>query len=227
MYTIREFAARAGVTVRALHHYDRVGLLKPRRTQTSYRVYRDDDLPRIQQIVVLKFLGLSLSEIAAALKNESRLRETLRTRRFALKWKRGRLAMALHVIDELQNTPRDWADLATFVHEVGGPADPDRSQKNPQLLEALRLIGERRMALDTTLEDYELNRDIHDAVRRGETPDTPAGAALVARYRDALARFTGGDAGLRDALTLVMQHRARQSGLPPAAAFIQSALTRT
>jgi DNA-binding transcriptional MerR regulator len=45
VYRIREFAALAGVTVRALHHYDRLGLLKPSgRSRGGYRLYRDSDL---------------------------------------------------------------------------------------------------------------------------------------------------------------------------------------
>ena len=62
-YRIREFAELAGVTVRALHHYDRLGLLKPRRTQTGYRVYSAKDLETLEQIVALKFIGLPLDKI--------------------------------------------------------------------------------------------------------------------------------------------------------------------
>ena len=46
MYRAREFAELAGVTVRTLHHYDRLDLLKPRRTDAGYRLYRDRDLER-------------------------------------------------------------------------------------------------------------------------------------------------------------------------------------
>jgi len=53
VYRIREFAAMAGVTVRALHHYDRLGLLKPTgRSASGYRLYGDCDLVRLEQIVV-------------------------------------------------------------------------------------------------------------------------------------------------------------------------------
>jgi DNA-binding transcriptional MerR regulator len=63
VYRIREFAALAGVTVRALHHYDRLGLLKPSgRSDRGYRLYRDCDLARLEHIVVLKFLGLPLKQ---------------------------------------------------------------------------------------------------------------------------------------------------------------------
>lgn len=54
----------AGVTVRTLLHYDKIGLLKPSRdTDKGYRVYCNDDFLKLQQIVTLKFIGLSLDEI--------------------------------------------------------------------------------------------------------------------------------------------------------------------
>jgi hypothetical protein len=54
-YRTREFAKLAGVTVRALHHYDRLGLLKPRRTPAGYRAYSTRDLEGLEQIVALKW----------------------------------------------------------------------------------------------------------------------------------------------------------------------------
>ena len=51
LYHVREFAQLAGVTVRALHHYDRLGLLRPSRTETGYRLYYLRDLERLEQIV--------------------------------------------------------------------------------------------------------------------------------------------------------------------------------
>src|SRR5690349_20579153 len=126
MYRVQEFAKLAGITVRTQHHYDRLGLLKAQRTARSYRVYRDTDLPRLQQILVLKFLGLPLSDIADALKNDSRLADLLKTRRFVVKRKRHRLATVLHLLDELDAAgPKDWADLASFVRDLGGSSEPD------------------------------------------------------------------------------------------------------
>ena len=62
-YKIGEFAELAGVTVRTSHHYDRIGLSKPKRNSSGARVYSLNDLERLEQIVALKFLGISLSEI--------------------------------------------------------------------------------------------------------------------------------------------------------------------
>ena len=66
-YRVHEFAELAGVTVKALHHYDRLGLLKPGRTEAGYRVYAEPDLERLEQIVALKLRGIPAPEIARAI----------------------------------------------------------------------------------------------------------------------------------------------------------------
>ncbi|MGB0052599.1 MAG: MerR family transcriptional regulator, partial [Terracidiphilus sp.] len=68
-YRIGEFAKLAGVTVRALHHYDRIGLLKPQRGTSGFRLYSMADLERLEQIAALKFLGIPLQEIKLLLKH--------------------------------------------------------------------------------------------------------------------------------------------------------------
>jgi DNA-binding transcriptional MerR regulator len=63
-YLIKEFADLTKVTVRALHYYDQLGLLKPSFERANgYRVYTDADLLKLQQIVTLKFMGFSLRQI--------------------------------------------------------------------------------------------------------------------------------------------------------------------
>src|SRR5262245_21834884 len=89
---IHEFAKKTGVTVRTLHHYDRLGLLKPRRTRQGYRLYRENDTARVDQIAVLKFLGLSLTDIKAALASEARRGELLAIQRYAIGHRRQLLA---------------------------------------------------------------------------------------------------------------------------------------
>ncbi len=69
MLKIGEFSRLSQVTVKTLHHYDEMGLLKPSLTDpfTSYRYYTLDQLPRLHTIMALKELGLSLEEIARLL----------------------------------------------------------------------------------------------------------------------------------------------------------------
>ncbi|HEY9898866.1 MAG TPA: MerR family transcriptional regulator [Pantanalinema sp.] len=63
-YTVKAVAEIAGVSVRALHHYDEIGLLKPASVSPSgYRQYGDPDLDRLQQILFFRELGFSLQEI--------------------------------------------------------------------------------------------------------------------------------------------------------------------
>ena len=79
-YRTREFSELAGVTVRTLHHYDRLGLLTPPRTHTGYRVYGEKDLETLEQIVALKFIGLPLSKIKTLLRrNPVQLGDAWRT----------------------------------------------------------------------------------------------------------------------------------------------------
>lgn len=68
---VKELSIITNVSVRTLHHYDRIGLLKPSlRMDNGYRVYSEVDLLKLQRIIALKFFGFSLSEIKALLKNE-------------------------------------------------------------------------------------------------------------------------------------------------------------
>jgi DNA-binding transcriptional MerR regulator len=65
---IGEVAALAGVTVRTLHHYDRIGLLSPSgRTGSGYRQYAAGDLDRLHQVLLYRELGFPLEEIATVL----------------------------------------------------------------------------------------------------------------------------------------------------------------
>lgn len=67
-YRIGELAAATGISVRTLHHYDHIGLLRPSaRTEGGQRRYGERDLLRLQQIMTLRLLGFSLKEIATVL----------------------------------------------------------------------------------------------------------------------------------------------------------------
>ena len=64
MKTVTEVSRLTGVSIRALHHYDAIGLLKPAQvTDAGYRLYDDASLERLYMILVFRELGLSLKEI--------------------------------------------------------------------------------------------------------------------------------------------------------------------
>ncbi len=64
MYTVKQLSKLAGITVRTLHHYDQIGLLKPTTVGgNGYRYYGDEALYRLQQILFYRFLDMPLDEI--------------------------------------------------------------------------------------------------------------------------------------------------------------------
>ena len=71
-YSVSEVAAVTGITVRTLHHYDEIGLLHPSgRTQAGYRLYDDDDLDRLHEILLFRELGFGLESIRRSLADPS------------------------------------------------------------------------------------------------------------------------------------------------------------
>ncbi|THF82227.1 MerR family transcriptional regulator [Cohnella fermenti] len=67
-WKVGELAKLTGLTVRTLRFYDQIGLFSPSgQTESGHRLYAESDLPRLQQIVSLKEMGLSLDEVQAAM----------------------------------------------------------------------------------------------------------------------------------------------------------------
>ena len=134
MYRVQEFASLAGVTVRALHHYDELGLLKPlRKSRTGYRIYRDTDFARLEQIVVLKFLGLPLRDIGPLLKKSTNLKDTLARQRHVLWERRRQLDSALAAIEKaersLSTDEPDWKLFTAVVKEIEMRSDTTWTKK--------------------------------------------------------------------------------------------------
>src|SRR5207253_9382301 len=113
-----------GLTVKTLHHYDRLGLLKQSRTEAGYRVYSERDLEILEQVIACKFLGISLKEIGAVLKRPSLTwQHTLRMQREALEDRQellGRAIRAIRVAEDAieSRTAADPAMLKTIIEVI-------------------------------------------------------------------------------------------------------------
>jgi DNA-binding transcriptional MerR regulator len=71
-WKVGDLAALTGLTVRTLHHFDEIGLLRPtERTDAGHRLYTADDVRRLYRILALRHLGIPLGEIAASLDGDS------------------------------------------------------------------------------------------------------------------------------------------------------------
>lgn len=99
---INEVAKLTGVTVRTLHYYDKIGLLKPGEvTLAGYRIYDEDSLKKLQQILFFRELDFSLHEIKQIMNSyEYDQREALAKQRELLIKKRERLNRLIHLVDE-------------------------------------------------------------------------------------------------------------------------------
>lgn len=204
-YRVAEFAGMAGVTVRTLHHYDRLGLLTPSRTRTGYRLYTARDIERLEQIVALRFLGVPLKQIGTILRrNGHDLPAALHRQRVALEEKRRLLDRAIKAIRNAENSiqpgqPADTGLLKKIVEVIEMQENTDwmkeyfsegdwdkvanrRPQWSPELQE--------RVSREWT----ELFRDVETAL--GEDPRGAKAQALADRWMKLVEEFTGGDPGI-------------------------------
>ncbi len=101
-YKVKEVADMAGVSVRTLHHYDQIGLLKPESVSPAgYRLYTEKDLERLQQILFFKELGFGLQEAKNILDNPGFDRkQALTAHRELLIKKKARLEKIIASVDE-------------------------------------------------------------------------------------------------------------------------------
>ena len=209
LYKVREFAKLAGVTVRALHHYDRLGLLTPsRRTGSSYRLYSERDLAQLEEIVVLKFLGIPLKEIRPLLDKQSGLADALRRQQRVLGQKRRQLEQAIATIAAAERSVSsddgpDWSLFRHVIQEIEMQNETEWSKKyySP---EAREKVEQRRAAWTPELQE-EVSRkwnalfaDIEASL--DEDPASPKAKALAARWKELLVGFTGGDPEIQKGL---------------------------
>jgi DNA-binding transcriptional MerR regulator len=102
VYSVKKLSDLAGVSVRTLHLYDEMGLLKPSvRTEAGYRMYGEKELLRLQQILFYKELEFSLQQIAELLDDPAfDLVAALESHKLALKAKQDRLSTFLITIEK-------------------------------------------------------------------------------------------------------------------------------
>jgi DNA-binding transcriptional MerR regulator len=204
-YQPHEFAQRAGVTIRALHHYDRLGLLKPSgRTAAGYRLYTDRDLVRLEQIVALKFIGFPLSQIREVLnRKDVDVTAMLRQQRRIIAEKRDHLDRAIRAIERAEQAlssreQTDWEPFRKIIEVIQMQTRKDWMKKyyTEEQLNDLRQRWSPEVQAEAERGWSELARDVEAAIARGETPESENGRKLAQRRQKLLDIFTGGDPGI-------------------------------
>jgi len=220
-YRVQQFAELAGVTVRALHHYDRLALLEPRRTGSGYRVYSERDLDRLERIVALKFLGLPLKEIRSVLDRDARsLPVVLRSQRRALEEKRRRLDIAIEAIRAAEQTVHvngtpDASVIRRIIEviemqenteyfkqfysdEAWAELEKRRAEMTPEM---------RQRAEDGTRRWMGLFHDVESAMAANEDPAGARAQALGGRWNSLVHEFTQGHQGINEGLKEVWANK--------------------
>jgi len=198
-FKVGEVAKMAGISVRSLHHYDELGLLRPsggRRSQ--HRLYNANDIVKLHQIMALKTIGFSLKEVRHWL---SRKDFDLKT---SLLMQKGMIEKKIEEYKDIDQTLRlmlsrlsqnqdvKMEELLALMKEI-------RQMENIYTKEQLQKIKDRyeKYGLDKVkeVEDawVKLFEQFEDAKENGVLPNHPDVQALAKLAQTYIDLFTGGD----------------------------------
>ena len=234
-WRIGELAQATGVTVRTLHHYDAIGLLRPaRRNGSRYREYGEADVRRLQQIVSLRDLGVSLDEIREHLdRPETSLLEVLelqlgrlRTRLEAIRLLHDRLERLADRIRSAETVSAEefirTMEMMTMFEKYYTP------EQLKELEERARKVGPERIKA-VEAEWPKLMEEVRTEMDLGTDPADPRVQALARRWQGLIEEFTGGNPGISASLKKMYDSEATVAGMEVGpmremGAFIQRSL---
>jgi DNA-binding transcriptional MerR regulator len=201
-YSVGQVAALAHLTVRALHHYDEIGLLSPSdRSAAGYRLYSDADLERLQQILFYRELGFPLKQVAAILNGGATdAASHLRTQHRLLRERIDQLQAMLGAIDKtlearhmgVRLTPEERFEVfGTFVPEDYDQEVRERWKGTSEFEESQRRVSQY------TKEDWtrmkaaaeENGRALVEAMKDGVAPESDRAMALAEQHREHISRW--------------------------------------
>jgi len=197
-YTVKQLARIAGVSARTLHYYDEIGLLRPERNPyNGYRQYGRTAVLRLQQILFLRELGLSLDEIRSLLdRPDFDLLQALERHRQALRGRMQRLGKLVHTVEQTIQYLKGNIEMETKQLFEGLSEEKQAEYEQ----EALRRWGEKARESQQRWKRYTAEekqrigeegeavyRDLLAAMPLG--PASPAAQHAVARWHQHIRYF--------------------------------------
>jgi DNA-binding transcriptional MerR regulator len=226
LWKVGELAARTGLTVRTLHHYDAIGLLSPSgRTgsahNSGHRLYTAADVTRLHQIVCLKQLGFSLEQAKEYMtRADYDPRAVVRLHLEKVRQQAAELAELGDRLEALANT-LDAADAVspnTFLETIEVMTMIEKYYTPEQLkqLEDRRNAGGPQM--DAAVQQgpqmwADLFADVRAAMDAGVDPADAKAKPLAERWLALVTGFTGGDPGLFNSLKKMYQTEDNVRGM--------------
>lgn len=216
LLTIGQLARRTGVSVRALRHYEQLGLIAaPLRLVSGYRVYDNARISQLYRVLALKALRLPLKDIAAGvgadLDPQALIAQQLVQVRMQLRAQQLLLNRLEEVQAQLQGNP--VATTETLLHAIEVTTmfekyytDQQREQLKERAATLGAEIGQAQQRWPALLAEVGA---LYDA---GTAPADPRVRALAQEWQALVQQFTGGDAGISASLTRMYQQepQARQ-----------------
>ena len=223
VWKVGELAARTGLTVRTLHHYDAIGLLSPSgRTGSAHgsghRLYTAADLARLQQILSLKQLGFGLDEVRDYLSRADY--DPRRVVRLHLARVKGqadeltkladRLAALADALDRAEVVSAD--DFLNTVREITMIEQYYTPEQLEQLAARKGEVSQERIE-EVQNEWPRLMAEAQAAFDAGMAPTDPKAQTLARRWFGLVAEFTGGDPGIFRSLKRMYQNEDTVVGM--------------
>lgn len=191
-WKVGELARRTGLTVRSLHHYHQIGLLRPSaRSDAGYRLYTAEDVERLYRIIALRQLGLSLDDIGAALSGpEAPLQDLITKQIQALELTMARDRRLHRQLCAVRDTleagqsldPSKWIDTMELMTMYEKHFSAEELQRLPLYQNA-----------DARSEWSALVGAVQSAMNRGAKPGDADVDLLAFRWMQMLERDTGGN----------------------------------
>ncbi|MDA8393166.1 MAG: TipAS antibiotic-recognition domain-containing protein [Actinomycetota bacterium] len=218
-WKIGQLAAETGLTVRALHHYDHLGLVQPSaRTDSGYRLYAESDVERLYRVLALRQLGLPLDAIGRVLDGQTSIEELLDAHReyldrqlVALRTLRAQVAIVAAA-----GRTGEAASVTHFLELIRKVITVDDTIKQYFSEEQLAQLAERRATLgEPAIAEVQaawprLIAAVQAAVDAGVDPASAQAQELAAEWMGLLQQFHGGDEGLRGSLYRMYAENAEQ-----------------
>jgi len=203
-YQVKEVAALANVSVRALHHYDAIGLLEPSgRTEAGYRLYSEEDLLRLQQILLGRELGLSLEAIRRSLDDPKfDRRQALLLQRAELETRAAQTSAmlravdaALALLDDATSTTTGEIDMKQLFEGFDPREHEAEAEQRWGNTDAFR--ESKRRTAQYTKEDWQrfaaeqsaIYSAAFAALSQGKSPSDAQALAVAERHRACIDRW--------------------------------------
>jgi DNA-binding transcriptional MerR regulator len=225
---VGELAKRTGLTVRTLHHYDEMGLLKPSlHTEAGYRLYTRGDVARLQQVLSLRQLGFALEEIRDCLDRPGfapleviRLHVTRLRQQIELQQKLCERLEAL--VEHFRTAEEVSADEFLQTIEVMTMIEKLAEQMNKYYTpEQLKFFEERHKAGGPEMEEAtqkgpqmwaDLFADVEAAMAAGVPPEDAKAQELAKRWLALVTLVTGGDPGIYNSMRRMYENEDNVMG---------------